>query len=252
MKSALFVLLFLAACAQAPVESTESEAQKRDAAARAKIHNELAATYYERGQLAVALEELNEAMKIDPGYGPAYNTAGLLYMELKDDKQAEKNFQQALKINAADSEAHNNYGLFLCSRGRAAEGIGHFETALKDPLYSTPQKALVNAGVCSRKAGDDKAAEAYFARALKLDPANGVSLYHLADLHYKRGQIAEARNYLTRHLQVAAATPEALWLAVRTERKLGDRNAEASYGLQLRKRFPASPEAKALIDRRYE
>lgn len=247
-----FLVALLAACAQTPDEQTSADAQKTEAASRAKIHTELGATYFDRGHYAIALEELNEAIKIDPGYGPAYNTSGLVYMELQEDTQAEKNFQQALRLNNADSEAHNNYGLFLCSRGRAAEGIGHFHTALKNPLYSTPGKALANAGVCLRKVNDDKAAEGQFVKALQVEPMNPVALYHLADINYKRGQIAEARAYLARQFQVAAATAEALWLALRIERKLGNRDAEASYGSQLRKKFPASPETKALIERRYE
>lgn len=248
----LFFLALFAACAQNPSEQPGGDTQKTGAAARAKIHTELGATYFDRGQYAIALEELNEAIKNDPGYGPAYNMSGLVYMELKEDSQAEQNFQHALRLDNGDSEGHNNYGLFLCSRGRAAEGIGHFQTALKNPLYSTPAKAHANAGVCLRKVDDDKAAEGHFVKTLELEPSNPVALYHLADINYKRGQIAEARAYLAQQLQVAAASPESLWLAVRIERKLGDRNAESSYALQLRKKFPASPEAKALVERRYE
>ena len=40
-------------------------------------------------------------------------------------------------------------------------------------------------------------------------------------------------------------TAEVLWLALRIERRLGDRAAEASLANQLRRRFPASPEFAA-------
>jgi type IV pilus assembly protein PilF len=43
-----------------------------------------------------------------------------------------------------------------------------------------------------------------------------------------------------------------LWLGVRIERRLGDRNSEASYALQLRNRFPDSREARALLAGQYE
>jgi type IV pilus assembly protein PilF len=39
---------------------------------------------------------------------------------------------------------------------------------------------------------------------------------------------------------------------VRVERRLGDRNSEASYALQLRNKFPNSSEARALIAGQYE
>ncbi len=41
--------------------------------------------------------------------------------------------------------------------------------------------------------------------------------------------------------------PENLWLAVRIERKLGDKNAEDSYAEQLYKRFPDSRETQLLM-----
>ena len=36
-------------------------------------------------------------------------------------------------------------------------------------------------------------------------------------------------------------------LAVRIERRMGDRNSEASYGMQLRKRFPDARETQLLL-----
>lgn len=252
MKKTLVALFVLTACAQQPVDQPAATADSGDSSARARIHTELGASYYERGQYATALEELKAAIAADSGYAPAYNTTGLVYMDLRQDQLAEKNFRQALDLSPGDSNAHNNYGLFLCSRGRAQEGMPHFQAALKDPLYSTPAKALANAGVCSRELNDDKSAEAHFAKALAIEPANPVALYHLADIHFKRGQPEDARRYLARQQQIAAPSPESLWLALRIERKLGDRNAEASYGLQLRKKFPESPQAKALIERKYE
>jgi type IV pilus assembly protein PilF len=41
-------------------------------------------------------------------------------------------------------------------------------------------------------------------------------------------------------------------LGLRLERKLGDRAQEAAYGLQLRKRFPESNEARLLQSGQYE
>ncbi len=40
--------------------------------------------------------------------------------------------------------------------------------------------------------------------------------------------------------------PEALFLGMCIERKLGDRAAETSYASQLRNRFPESAETKAI------
>ena len=57
---------------------------------------------------------------------------------------------------------------------------------------------------------------------------------------------ADARAYLQRYAEVAQHTAESLWLGVRTENQLGDKDQMASYGLKLRAKFPDSEQAKYL------
>src|SRR5215510_11848106 len=68
---------------------------------RARVHTDLAASYFELGNMGVALDEVKEALRADPGYGPAQNVAGLVYERLKEDRLAEEAFQTALQINSA-------------------------------------------------------------------------------------------------------------------------------------------------------
>jgi type IV pilus assembly protein PilF len=63
---------------------------------------------------------------------------------------------------------------------------------------------------------------------------------------YSRRAYAQAKEYLIRLEKVSPANPEVLWLAVRVERRLGDRDAAASYSTQLTRNFPQSKEARAL------
>jgi type IV pilus assembly protein PilF len=225
------------------VQTTNIDNSTRE---RARIHTELAAGYYEFGNMAVALEEVREALKANSEYGPAYNVAGLVYADIKEDKLANENFQQALRIDPLDSDANNNYGRFLCDRKRVDEAIRYFMAALRNPLYKTPERSYVNAGVCLRRRGDLAAAEDYFNRALKLQSSQPQALYQLADMAYSRRAYSQAKQYLIRLEKVSPANPELLWLAVRVERKLGDQLAAMSYGTQLTRNFPQSKEAMAL------
>ncbi len=250
-----FTLLMLAGCAntgpQAPSYAPQSVADS-DLQTRARLHSELAAGYYEIGNYGVALQEATEALRSESNYVPAFNVLGLVYMELRDDKAAEANFQRALQISPLDSDSNNNYGWYLCRRKREQESIKFFLTALRNPLYATPEKSWVNAGTCARQAGDLAAAEDYFQKALKVHANQPQALHQLADMAYKRGNYSEAKSYLTRLQRDVVPNAEMLWLALRVERKLGDRNAEASFGFQLRKNFPDSREARALIAGQYE
>jgi type IV pilus assembly protein PilF len=248
---AVSLLLGLAGCA-----TTGDTGPKPDPSSStsesARIHTQLAAGYYEIGNLGVALEEVKAALSADPGYGPAYNVAGLVYGQLKEDRLAEQNFQRALSINPADSDALNNYGLFLCARGQVEQGIKQFMSAVRNPFYTSAERAYVNAGICSRGGGNPARAEDYFQAALKMRPAQPQALYQLADMAYARGDFVAARGYLGRLAQAGVTTADVLWLGTRVERKLGDRNAEASYARQLRNRYPNSAEARALNAGKFE
>jgi type IV pilus assembly protein PilF len=249
---AILVLQACAAVAPDPAgytpQGTPTEAQSR-----ARIHAELAAGYLELGNYGVALQEANESLKADANYVMAHNVLGLVYMELRDDKAAESSFQRALRINALDSDTNNNYGWFLCRRNREKDSINYFLAALRNPLYGTPEKSWVNAGICARQTNDLIIAEEYFQKALKLRPTQPQALQNLADMAYRRDRFAEAKSYLSR-VQRDASSPSAeyLWLALRVERRLGDHNAEKSIAFQLQKNFPDSREARALAAGQYE
>jgi type IV pilus assembly protein PilF len=214
----------------------------------AKIHTELAASYFGRTQYDIALSEISVALQAESGYAPAFNVRGLIRMALHEDKQADEDFRRSLQLDNSDSNTHNNYGWFLCQRGREQESIGEFLIAVKNPLYTTPEKAYVNAGVCAKKAGKFKDAEEYLQRALARQPNFQDALFAMADVNFAMHDYAGAKSYFLRFLkQSAELTAENLWLAIHIERKVGDRNSEESYSLQLRKRFPDARETQLLL-----
>ena len=251
---AVAIFLLQGCASRAPEPAGYSpQADETEVQARARIHAELAAGYLELGSLGVALQEANEALKSDPNFVAAHNILGLTYMELRDDKAAESSFLRALRINGLDSDSNNNYGWFLCQRKREKESVKYFLDALRNPLYATPEKSWVNAGICARQAGDQASAEDYFQRALKLRPNQPQALQQLADIAYRRRDFIGAKTFLSRAPRDAASpSAEYLWLAIRVERRLGDRNAEKSLAFQLQKNFPDSREARALAAGQYE
>jgi type IV pilus assembly protein PilF len=111
---------------------------------------------------------------------------------------------------------------------------------------------MANAGLCAERKGDLALAEANLLKSLKLQPDNPNTLLKMAGLHFRQGRLVEAQRLLGRHAELAPPTAESLWLGVRLERRLGDRAQEAAYGLQLRKRFPDSNEARLLLTGQYE
>lgn len=219
---------------------------------RARIHTELASAYLERGNMGVALEELRIALSADANYAPAYGVLGLVHMELRENAVAQQQFERGLHLAPNDPDLNNNYGWFLCQTGRESQSIAYFLAALKNPLYNTPARSYVNAGLCSMKANKEQDAVDYFERALRSSPDNLQALLNLAAIQYQRGQMEAARTLVERFNRLVEPTAESLWLALRIERKLGDKTAENSMAVQLRRRFPGSPEYESMQKGRFE
>lgn len=247
------LVLSTMANAMASNDAGEANAAPASPTYRAQVHTELGAAYFSRGQMGIALQELNEAIRSDSRYAPAYNVLGLVYMQLKENEQARRHFERAVSLAPGDSDVQNNFGWFLCQNGEPKEAVGHFMAALKNPLYTTPEKSFLNAGICSLKLNEDTAAEEYFLKALQLQPRLAPALYYLGEMSYKRADYGKGAGYIERYMKlVTEPSVENLWLAVRLAHKGGDRNGESHYGFMLRKRYPDSKEAQMLREGRYE
>lgn len=219
----------------------------KDARTRAKAHTDLAFAYYELGNLGVSLEEARIALAADPSYPPAYNVQGLVNMELKDNAGADASFQRGLKLAPQDPDLNHNYGWFLCQTGREQQSVQWFMNAIRNPLYPTPSKSYAAAGRCLQKRNPAESAQ-FLERALKLDPNTVQAMMPYAEYLYRRGQLKQAKELVTRYNKLAPdPTPESLWLGLRIERKLGDRLAEQSLATQLRRRYSNSAEYQSLL-----
>ncbi len=250
----IFAAVLLAGCATPPTNGSGSTGPSASSEGldRARAFTDLAGAYYTRAQYKIALDELRKAITVDKNFGPAYNVYGLIYMELAEDKLAEENFLRAIDLDRNDSEARNSFGWFLCTRGRYDEGLDQFSTAFRNPLYTRPELAMTNAGLCAEKKGDIALAEANLLKSLKLQPDNPNTVLKLAGLNFRMSRLAEAQRLLSRYAELAPPSAESLWLGVLLERKLGDRAQEAAYGLQLRKLFPDSNEVRRLLGGQFE
>jgi len=248
-------LLALAGCASDKSPSVETGTivgEVDDPRNRARVHTELAGAYYARGGMAIALQELRTATSADSNYAPAHSMLGLVYMELKENQLAESSFERAISLSPNDPDINHNYGWFLCNSGREKESIKLFVQALRNPLYPTPWRSYSAAGVCSLKGGNPKDAEEFFQRALKLEPDDPSSLIRLGEIRYRQNNIDEARRLVSRYNKLISPTAESRWLALRIERRLGERVAEQAFAIQLRRRFPGSAEYRALQRGQYD
>lgn len=223
-----------------------------NADARARVHVDLGLAYFEVGSYDVALDEGRIALGESPNYAPAFHLMALVYMMIDERASAADYFQRALSAAPGDPDFNNSYGWFLCLQGREAEGMERFARAARNPYYRYPTRPLTNAGLCQLRLKNYAEAEKQFLRAVQADPANGEALYQLAAIAYEGKNYQSAHEQLNRLHQQLQPTAASVWLGLRTSRKLGERNAEASYAEQLRSRFANSTEHVLMLQGKYE
>jgi type IV pilus assembly protein PilF len=221
-------------------DSDEPEARKR-----ARIRLELAVGYFEQGQTTIALDELKQSIASDPTYSEAYSLRGLIYMRLNDFRFAEESFKKALLISPQDSSVMHNLGWLLCQQARYPESQQYFSQALLNVQYGERSKTFRAQGLCQARAGLKADAELSLLKSYEFDAGNPITAYNLAILLFQRNDFARAQFYVRRLNNSELANAESLWLGVKVERSLENRDAVLQLASQLVKRFPQSREAGA-------
>lgn len=252
--SACWVALLLAGCAAKPGSAPGAasgrgeimtESDEPDVRKRARIRLELAANYFQQGQTNVALDELKQALVTDPTYADAYNLRGLVYMRMNDNALAEDSFRRAMSLNPRDGDVLHNYGWLLCQQNRYSESAALFARAIATPQYGGQAKTFMTQGLCQVRAGQKAEGERSLLQSYELDAGNPVTGYNLANLLFLRGELVRAQFYIRRLNNSNLANAETLWLGVKVERSLGNREAMLQLADQLKKRFGQSREAAA-------
>lgn len=221
-------------------DSDEPEVRKR-----ATNRLRLAVLYFTDGKFTVALDEVKQAIAADPSWFEAYNMRGLIYRRLGDNAMAESSFQKALSLNSGSADVKHNYAVFLCDQRRGTEALRLFGSALDTAGYGRRANTWAAQGACQLSMGQASEAEASFLRSYELDAANPVTGYNLALLLFQREDFVRSQFYVRRINNSELANAESLWLGIKVERRLGNREAVAQLAGQLKKRFPQSVEASA-------
>jgi type IV pilus assembly protein PilF len=245
---ALILASVLSACHSAPppYQPADRGGRKPEPEQAAVANMQMALEYMRINNLGRARERIERALKEAPDNANVQETAGLVYERLNEMSKAQRAFAAAVRLGKQDPNIMNSYAGFLCRTGKAAAGEKIFMEVARNPVYQTPEVALVNAGVCDAASGDAVDAQRNFDRALAIRPNMPEALLESGNLALERGDAAEALDFVKRFLAVNQPTPEILWLGYRAERKLGDSTAAAGYARRVQAEFPNSEQAQAL------
>jgi type IV pilus assembly protein PilF len=240
------VLMLLAGC----VTTRSPHLANANAASDAAADNvELAMAYMQEGNLGRAKEKLDRAMQENPANPNLHSAYALFYERVNDQKKAESEIHEALRLAPGDPGQLNFYGVYLCRQHRVDEGVTKMLQAANNPLYRTPEAAYTNIGVCLLLVHRDDEAESAFRRALAARPDYSEAVYQLAETELVHGRALEAREHVERFIKQygpTSATADLLLLAWRASRTLGDAKGAALYEKTLRTDFPNSEQVRSL------
>lgn len=213
---------------------------KPDAALNDHIH--LGLGYLGEGNRESARFHLQKAAAIDPRSPGVHNGLALLYQVELDPERAEKHYLRALSLDPDFSQARNNYAVFLYQQQRHEEAYQQFIRVSADTEYGMRAQVFVSLGLVARQLGNREDSLEHFKKAIALRPGLAVAYLELAWSYYEQQTYPEAKIMLSRHESLAKPGPRSLWLAILLEHEFGNRDAEESKGLALRKLFPYSRE----------
>ena len=215
---------------------------------RARPFVQLGQKYMEMKKYDVARENLLKALKYDPRSVDGHTVLATLYDRVGDGQAAEENYRVAAEIAPKSGSANNNYGLYLCKRGKFDLSRKYFDVALADGFYGDKANVYTNAGTCQLLGnGSLDMAENDFRHALELEPNNAQALYQLAHVLYQKKDFFKARAFIQRYESLGQqANPEALLLARNIEIKLGNADAARDYTRRLHDQFPDSEQTRSI------
>ena len=144
----------------------------------------------EVNDLDSAARDLDEALKLAPGWAAAHFERGKVWLRLDDMAAAAGCFRQAAEQLPAFGGAWGNLGATLGELDRPAEALRAFERLLAlDP--SSPQ-AHNNVGVVTRELGRLPESEAAFRRVIELEPNLAFGYYNLGHTLFLQGRYQAA------------------------------------------------------------
>lgn len=237
------LLMVLGGCVTTKSPHLDQGNVREDAAAD---NVKLAMAYMQEGNLQRAKEKLDRALQEDPANPNLHSVMAMFYERINDQKKAENEIHEAMRLAPNDPGPVLFYGVYLCDQHRVDEGITRMLQVARDPLYRTPEAAYTDMGVCLLTAHRDEEAESAFKRALAARPDYAEGAYQEASLELAHGRALEARDRVQKFISQFSPTPELLLVGLRAAHTLGDANGVAQLTKILRADFPNSEQARSV------
>ncbi|HEY9746903.1 MAG TPA: tetratricopeptide repeat protein [Oculatellaceae cyanobacterium] len=153
--------------------------------------------------LAQSLNELQQAVRLNPKSPEAYNQLGTTYRFMGRYEEAREAFAKALSLDPRYAEAYLNQGIMQLTMGDLAGAKAQFSSAIR--LNSKNYMAHYRLGEAHLMSGDAHAALKSLNTALALDPGNAAIMAKMGDAYQAQGNTAAAIAHYRKAIQASPA-----------------------------------------------
>ena len=181
------------------------EAEK-DCRRAAELNNQLPAVYVTlarvhngKGQYNLALQEIQQALKLEPLDPDALLSEAAVYASMGQADRAESTYKKAAALRPHDWNGYYELGVFYYRQRRYTEAAAQF----KHVLEITPDNAMAHAtlGGMVQLLGKDAEAEQHLKRSLELQPSY-AAYTNLGALYYRERRWAESVDMTRKALEI--------------------------------------------------
>jgi tetratricopeptide (TPR) repeat protein len=191
--------------------------------ANSVAHNNLGQALCQKGELAEAVRQCNQALAINPDFAEAHFNLGIALHKQGMLEEAVTEYNKALRIQPDYMEAHYNLGLALVKEGKLDEAIAQYRSALE--INPANEDARYNLGNALVKAGNPDEAIAQYRQALQINPDDAEARNNLGVVYAGKGQWEEAIAQYQRALQINPHYADACFNLGRAFLRKGDFDA---------------------------
>ena len=165
-----------------------------------EAHHNRGNVHFTQGRYALAIQDYGKSLELEHGNTGAYIYRGhaFKYLELYDD--AIRDYNEALSLDLGNADAHLGIGIVHYLRGDHDGAIEHYDKALE--LDQANPNVYLNRGASFNAKGDYDRAERDFDKALALDPKNAYACFARGAVSIGRGDLDSGLRYLDKCLQL--------------------------------------------------
>ncbi len=185
----------------------------------ARPHYLLGAVYFDKGDIALAIPNFQDCLKVDPNYEPAKEKLIQAYQKTGQSSQATRLIEQRVKNPQGarsfheSADSYNRLGTLYYRQGDIDKAIAAFEKALRrSPHHKTAKQNLNQLyrqkafNALKRRAFDE--ATTYFQKAIRLDPENATTYRVIGDGYALASEFSQAITYYQKALELAPDAAE--------------------------------------------